>query len=141
MAIRGIGIDLIRVERLRVLLERWEDRFEERVFTEAEREECSRRKNRAECLALRFSAKEAFAKALGTGLRNPLTWQDIAVENDTLGKPLISLSERARRFCRKHHITSWHLSLTDDGEYGAAVVVLEGPAPEPQVEPEGEEEP
>jgi holo-[acyl-carrier protein] synthase len=141
MAIRGIGIDLIRIERLRLLLERWGTRFEERVFTEAERKECSGRKNYAACMALRFSAKEAFAKALGTGLRNPVTWQDVEVAYDALGKPLICLSERALQFCRKHNITSWHLSLTDDGDYGAAVVVLEGPPPVPHVVPEGEEEP
>ncbi|HOI96667.1 MAG TPA: holo-ACP synthase [Syntrophobacter fumaroxidans] len=141
MAIRGIGIDLIRVDRLRLLLERWGARFEQRVFTRNEREDCSRRKDYAGCLALRFSAKEAFAKALGTGLRNPVTWQDIEVSNDSLGKPTISLSESALRFCREHNITSWHLSLTDDGDYGAAVVVLEGPSVAPGTSPKGEAEP
>ncbi len=125
MAIHGVGIDLIRIDRLHRLLARWGERFEKRIFTEAEREACSRRSNYAACLAMRFSAKEAFVKALGTGIRGPVVWLDMEVLNNPLGRPQISLSHRAERFCRERGVTSWHLSLTDDGEYGAAVVVIE----------------
>jgi holo-[acyl-carrier protein] synthase len=75
---------------------------------------------------MRFAAKEAFVKALGLGIRSPVQWLDIEVRNDELGKPLILLSSRAREYCEKRGIRHWHLSLTDEGEYAAAVVVLEG---------------
>ena len=125
MPIYGMGIDLVRVERIKELLERWGERFETRVFTEFERQFCSGRKNRADCLALRFAAKEAFVKALGLGMRKPVLWQDIEVRQNALGKPEISLTPRALQYCRDKGIHSWHLSLTDEGQYGAAVVVIE----------------
>jgi holo-[acyl-carrier protein] synthase len=74
---------------------------------------------------MRFAAKEAFVKALGTGMRAPVLWLDIEVRNNALGKPEIVLSPRARSFCEEQGVRTWHLSLTDDGEYGAAVVVVE----------------
>ncbi len=125
MALHGIGIDLIRIDRLQRLLDRWGERFENRIFTRAEREACSHRSGYAACLAMRFAAKEAFVKALGTGVRGPVLWLDMEVLNDPLGKPRISLSQRALEFCRERRIRAWHLSLTDDGEYGAAVVAIE----------------
>lgn len=125
MAVYGVGIDLIRVERLQRSLARWGERFERRVFTEEESRNCDGRRRRASCLAMRFAAKEAFVKALGTGMRSPVTWRDIEVRRSTLGKPVIALSPRAAEFCARLGIRSWHVSLTDDGDYGAAVVVLE----------------
>jgi len=125
MGVYGVGIDLVRVERLEKSLEKWGARFRERVFTAHEIEHCSRRKNSVSCLALRFAAKEAFAKALGTGIRAPLSWLDIEVRNHAGGKPEVFLSSRAARYSRDRGILAWHLSLTDDGAYGAAVVVLE----------------
>jgi len=125
MAVYGVGIDLIRSERLGLALGRWGDRFTRRVFTTAEVAACAGRKEQVACLATRFAAKEAFVKALGRGMRSPVLWADIQVQNDDLGKPEISLSSRALEFCRDLGIRSWHLSLTDDGDYGAAVVILE----------------
>jgi holo-[acyl-carrier protein] synthase len=125
VGIYGVGIDLVGVDRIRGTLERWGGRFEERVFTEGELAACAGRKNRAGCLAMRFAAKEAFVKALGTGMRPPLRWRDIEVSNNPLGRPEIVLSDSAREFCLSLGARTWHLSLTDDGAYGAAVVVLE----------------
>jgi holo-[acyl-carrier protein] synthase len=125
MPIYGVGIDLVRVDRLEKLLERWGERFEVRVFTEFERQFCSGRKKRAACLALRFAAKEAFVKALGLGIRKPVLWQDIEIRHDALGKPEIFLTPRALQYCTDKGVGSWRLSLTDDGQYGAAVVVIE----------------
>ena len=125
MAIYGIGLDLVQVERLQRILDRWGERFEKRVFTTEELVVCGQRRNRAACLALRFAAKEAFVKALGTGIRGAMGWLDIEVRNAASGQPRIALSPRAASFCRELNICSWHLSLTDDGAYGAAVVVLE----------------
>ena len=126
MAVFGIGIDLVRVDRIGKALERWGSRFEKRVFTDRELEACSdRSRNRIKCLAVRFAAKEAFAKAMGTGIRPPLSWLDIEVVNDESGKPSVALSLQALDHCRSLGVRSRHLSLTDDGEYGAAVVVVE----------------
>lgn len=125
MAIYGVGIDLIRVDRLQTSLTRWGERFEKRVFTEVESRTCAERKNRASCLAMRFAAKEAFVKAMGTGMRSPVTWQDIEVQKAPSGKPIIALSDRVLKLCGERGIYAWHLSLTDDGNYGAALVVLE----------------
>jgi holo-[acyl-carrier protein] synthase len=74
---------------------------------------------------MRFAAKEAFVKALGLGLRQPVLWQDMEVRGNALGKPEIFLSARALEYCTDRGILSWHLSLTDDGQYGAAVVIIE----------------
>lgn len=125
MPIFGVGIDLVRIDRMQTLIERWGERFEVRVFTETEIAFCSGRKNKVSCLAVRFAAKEAFVKALGLGLRTPVLWNDMEIRADKLGKPEIFLSERAMKYCTERGITSWHLSLTDDGDYGAAVVVIE----------------
>jgi holo-[acyl-carrier protein] synthase len=125
MAIYGIGIDLVRSVRVGAALGRWGERFARRIFTPAETAACAGRKTQISCLAIRFAAKEAFVKALGRGMRSPVLWTDIQVQNDDLGRPEIHLSSRALDFCRDLGIRSWHLSLTDDGEYGAAVVILE----------------
>jgi len=125
MAIYGVGVDLVRIERLDKALDRWGDRFERRIFTEAESAGCAARKARASCLAMRFAAKEAFVKALGTGMRGPVQWRDIEVANDSLGKPLFLLSPAALNACSERGVRSWHLSMTDDGEYAEAFVILE----------------
>jgi len=125
MPVYGVGIDMVRRDRIQRLIERWGDRFESRVFTKGEIEACSKRKEYARCLAMRFAAKEAFVKALGTGMRAPVLWLDMEVQNNELGKPEIVLSSRALNYCAERNILAWHLSLTDEGEYGAAVVVIE----------------
>ncbi len=120
-----MGLDLIRVERIRKLLSRNPERAVERLFTPEEARHCKGKRDPAPCFAMRFSAKEAFAKALGTGIGKHVGWKDVEVVTDESGKPLIKLSENARRYCAKRGIVAWHLSLTDDGEYGAALVVIE----------------
>lgn len=125
MGVYGVGIDLVRVDRLRSILDRWGTRFEERVFTPGERATCAERRDPAGCFAIRFAAKEAFLKAIGTGMRAPWRWRDVEVCNNSLGKPEIVLSETAEAHCRSLGIRACHLSLTDDGAYGAALVVLE----------------
>ncbi|MGC8493538.1 MAG: holo-ACP synthase [Syntrophobacteraceae bacterium] len=125
MPIYGVGIDIVVVARLEKSLERFGARFESRVFTDFELEYCSARKGRTACLAMRFAAKEAFVKAMGLGMRKPLLWRDIEVRPDALGKPEIALSPRALDYCAEKGVRFWHLSLTDEGEYAAAVVVTE----------------
>ena len=124
--IRGIGIDIVKVDRIEQAVERWGYRFLKRIFTAAEIERCQQRARPAQCLALRFAAKEAFAKALGLGMRKGLRWRDIEVVHDHLGKPGLLLHNQAQRLLEAMEARRTWLSLSDEREYALAVVVLEG---------------
>jgi holo-[acyl-carrier protein] synthase len=122
----GVGVDLVNVERLETVLRRWGDRFVKRVFTDQEAEFCFKRAHPASPLALRFAAKEAFSKAIGLGMRKGIRWRDIEVFHYPGGRPGLRLQGRSSEICREKRITRFHLSLSDEGRYGVAVVVLEG---------------
>jgi holo-[acyl-carrier protein] synthase len=124
--IRGIGVDIVKVDRIEQAVERWGDRFLKRIFTAAEIERCQQRARPAQCLALRFAAKEAFAKALGLGMRKGLRWRDIEVVHDHLGKPDLLLHNQAQRLLEAVEASRTWLSLSDERESALAVVVLEG---------------
>ncbi|RLA87911.1 MAG: hypothetical protein DRG34_04995 [Deltaproteobacteria bacterium] len=124
--IRGIGVDIVKVDRIEQAVERWGDRFLKRIFTAAEIERCQQRARPAQCLALRFAAKEAFAKALGLGMRKGLRWRDIEVVHDHLGKPDLLLHNQAQRLLEAMEASRTWLSLSDERESALAVVVLEG---------------
>jgi holo-[acyl-carrier protein] synthase len=123
--IYGIGIDLVRVVRIAEVLKRWNNRFIRRVFTEEEARQCLARAFPASSFALRFAAKEAFSKAIGLGMRRGVRWRDIEVFHYPGGKPGLKLYGRCLEICRENEISGCHLSLSDEGDYGAAVVVLE----------------
>lgn len=123
--IYGIGTDIVAVERFQRFIDSGNSAIIERLFTPAERAHCSIRKDMASCLAARFAAKEAFLKALGTGLRNGLSWLDMEVSNDTLGKPALHLSGRAAELFQAQELTGVHLSLSHDGGNAIAMVVVE----------------
>jgi len=126
--ILGLGSDLIDIRRVERTLERFGDRFIQRVFTPVERERMSRRVNPAATLAKRFAAKEACAKALGTGLRRGVFWRDMGVVNLRGGKPTLRLTGGALR--RLEEITppgmeAWiDLTMTDDHPLAQAVVII-----------------
>ncbi len=124
--IRGIGVDIVKVDRIEKAVERWGHRFLERIFTPAEIERCQKRARPAQCLALRFAAKEAFAKALGLGMRKGLRWRDIEVVHDNFGKPDLLLHNQAQRLLEDVEASRTWLSLSDERESALAVVVLEG---------------
>jgi holo-[acyl-carrier protein] synthase len=124
--IRGIGVDIVKVDRIEKAVERWGHRFLERIFTAAEIERCQKRARPAQCLALRFAAKEAFAKALGLGMREGLRWRDIEVVHDNFGKPDLLLHNQAQRLLETVEASRTWLSLSDERESALAVVVLEG---------------
>lgn len=124
--IRGIGVDIVKVDRIEQAVERWGYRFLKRIFTAAEIERCQQRARPAQCLALRFAAKEAFAKALGLGMRKGLRWRDIEVVHDHLGKPDLLLHNQAQRLLEAVEANRTWLSLSDERESAVAVVVLEG---------------
>ncbi len=124
--IRGIGVDIVKVDRIEKAVERWGDRFLKRIFTAAEIERCQKRARPAQCLALRFAAKEAFAKALGLGMRKGLRWRDIEVVHDNFGKPDLLLHNQAQRLLESVEASRTWLSLSDERESALALVVLEG---------------
>lgn len=123
--IYGTGVDLVNIQRMERVILTWGDRFIHRVFTGREARFCRGRPASHAAFALRFAAKEAFSKALGLGMRNGIHWRDIEVFHYPSGKPGLSLSGAAAAICRRQGITGIHLSLSDDEDYGIAMVVLE----------------
>lgn len=125
MAILGTGIDLAQISRFRRFLEEDKTALLKRLFTESELEYAQARKDAASHLAVRFAAKEAYLKALGTGLRFGMSWQQIEVVRNDLGKPSLSLCDRALELLKEKGAKRTHLSYSHDGDYGVASVILE----------------
>ncbi len=123
--IYGIGVDLVNIKRMERVIRRWGDRFICRVFTTGEMEICYSRSSPPSAFALRFAAKEAFSKARGLGMRKGVKWMDIEVFHFPGGRPGLRLHGRSSDICHNEKITGFHLSLSDEGEYGIAMVVLE----------------
>lgn len=124
MAIQGIGTDLAQISRFRKFLAPG-NRVVERIFSADERQYALKMKDPAPHLAARFAAKEAFVKALGTGLRDGLSWQQISVVRDELGCPSLQLSGRAAELLAARGASRVHLSYSHDGDYAVATVILE----------------
>ena len=124
----GIGTDVVSIERIAGVLERHGERFLKRVLTVEERARYDRthEKARPGHLAKRWAAKEAFAKAIGTGIHPPFTWQSITVGRDAKGKPLVITNEKMARHLEAMGVTGSHISLTDDAGVAVAFVVREG---------------
>jgi holo-[acyl-carrier protein] synthase len=132
----GLGSDLCNIERIQASLDRFGDRFEARVFTDAERAKAARRPfTRAGTLAKRFAAKEAFSKAVGTGFKRGVFMRDIGVINAPSGAPTLALTGGARArldaITPAGHVATVHLTLTDDHPWAQAFVVIEA-TPDPQ---------
>ena len=124
----GVGTDLCDIRRIERTLERFPERFTSRVFTETERARVARRRNPAAAFAQRFAAKEACAKALGTGFRRGVFWRDMGVDNLPSGKPFLTLTGGAK--ARLEELTppgmeaAIELTLTDEYPLAHAVVVI-----------------
>ena len=123
--IYGVGIDIVEVSRIEKAIDRWGVRFLERIFTEGEIQYCQDKARSASRFALRFAAKEAFSKALGLGFRDGLRFLDIEVIRVPNERPYLNLHERARELWQSRDLKNSALSLSDDGLYATAVVVLE----------------
>ncbi len=127
--ILGIGSDLSDIRRIEASLARFGDRFKQRVFTQTERTRSERKTDQAASYAKRFAAKEACAKALGTGIRRGVFWRDMGVVNMRSGQPTMALTGGAA--ARLAEITPAgmgaviHVSLTDDHPYAQAFVIIE----------------
>ena len=129
----GIGNDLCDIRRLAAVLERHGTRFTQRCFTDVERRKAERRADQAGTYAKRFAAKEACAKALGTGLRHGVFWRDMGVVNRPSGQPTLHLTggalARLRAIVPPGYEPVIHLSLTDEHPYAQAFVVIEARPP------------
>lgn len=122
----GIGTDLCAIERIERSLERYGERFARKVLVEAELERLRRHRSPAAYLAKRFAAKEAFSKAMGTGIHFPVNWHNVSVENESSGRPVLKFSAPLAELLDRRGITAAHLSLTDEVGMACAFVVLEG---------------
>ena len=118
----SVGVDVIETERIARALERWGDRFLSHVYTPTEVEYC---RNHVPELAVRFAAKEAVSKALGTGIRG-VTWREMEVLPDSRGKPLVRLHGRAKRRARALGLDEFAISLSHSRRYAVAFVVASG---------------
>jgi len=124
--ILGIGIDLVEISRLERALCRWGDRLTQRLFTPEEWESCASKARQREWSAGRLAAKEAFLKALGTGLAHGIRWRDVEILRGESGEPRIRLAGRAQEIFEEMRMTRAWLSLSHQGGFSVAVVVLEG---------------
>lgn len=127
--ILGIGTDLANIERIARTLERFGDRFRNRVFTPVEQAKAERRADVAGTYAKRWAAKEACSKALGTGLRMGIAWRDMAVSNLETGQPVMQVTgwaeARLAEMTPPGHAAIIHVTLTDDHPWAQAFVVIE----------------
>ena len=121
----GMGTDLTEIHRVERSIERFGDRFLERIFTAGEIAYCRSKKGFAESFAARFAAKEAGAKALGTGISQGVSWQELEVRRASSGKPSLHLSGRAAELAAKLGVVRISLSLTHTRGMALAVVVME----------------
>ncbi len=127
--ILGIGTDLANIERIQGTLDRFGDRFKNRVFTDVEQRKSERRKDVAGTYAKRWAAKEACSKALGTGLAMGIAWKDMSVSNLRSGQPIMHVTgwakDRLDAMTPEGHEAIIHVTLTDDYPWASAFVVIE----------------
>lgn len=122
--IYGIGTDIVDITRMRENLDKYGDKFARRILTESEFSEFETKKTKAAFLAKRFAAKEATAKAMGTGFSQGLSLHHIGIGHDDAGKPILEFLDVAEIFLKTHKIKQAHLSLADEKDYAVAFVTL-----------------
>jgi holo-[acyl-carrier protein] synthase len=123
--IYGVGTDLIELRRVERVWKRYGERFAKRILCEPELKRLRSHRQPVAYLAKRFAAKEAFSKALGTGIHAPANWHGVWVVNLKSGKPVLEFSPPLKAFLRERKIRNSHLSLTDEREIASATVILE----------------
>lgn len=128
--VKGVGVDLAQIPRLRRVVERWDDRFLRRVFTEDEIAYCRRRRDPIPHFAARFAAKEATLKALGTGLSMGVNWRELEVRRERGQAPTMVLRGRTQAIARAKGASRVLLSLSHDGDYAMAHALLVGDSPD-----------
>jgi holo-[acyl-carrier protein] synthase len=123
--IYGVGTDVVEIERIRTVLQKYGERFARKILCEGELKRFHGHRLPANYLAKRFAAKEAFTKALGTGIRAPANWHGVWVRNLPSGKPVLEFSDALKKFMAVKGVTSSHVSLSDEKGVAFATVVLE----------------
>ena len=123
--IYGVGTDVVEIGRIEKALERWGERFAERILCEAELRRFRKHRQPVSYLAKRFAAKEAFTKALGTGIKAPANWHGVWVANLPSGKPELQFSEPLKDLLSRRGISRTHVSLSDERGVAVATVILE----------------
>ena len=123
--IYGVGTDVVEIGRIEAALKRYGERFAQRVLCPSELERFHEHRLQANYLAKRFAAKEAFSKALGTGIKAPANWHGVWVRNLASGQPVLEFSEALDALLKKRGITSAHVSLSDEKGVAFATVILE----------------
>ena len=123
--IYGVGTDVVEIGRIEKAIERWGERFARKVLVESELKRFSAHRLPASYLAKRFAAKEAFVKALGTGIRSPAGWHGVWVANLPSGKPVLEFSAALKKFLKEKGVTQAHVSLSDEKDVAFATVILE----------------
>ena len=121
----GVGTDVVEIGRIEKALARWGERFAERILCDPELSRFRNHKQPVSYLAKRFAAKEAFTKALGTGIKAPANWHGVWVANLGSGKPELQFSEPLKKVLSSRGISSCHLSLADERGLAIATVILE----------------
>ena len=123
--IYGVGTDVVEIERIRSALERFGERFARRILCEPELKRFHGHRLPANYLAKRFAAKEAFTKALGTGIHAPANWHGVWVRNLPSGKPVLEFSDALKQLLSQRKISTAHVSLSDERGMAMATVILE----------------
>jgi holo-[acyl-carrier protein] synthase len=121
----GVGTDIVEIERIEKALTRWGERFAEKILCPPELARFKKHIKPAPYLAKRFAAKEAFTKALGTGIRAPANWHGVWVVNLPSGKPELQFSEPLKALVKQRGIAGCHVTLTDERGLAVATVILE----------------
>lgn len=126
MSIYGVGIDIVNIIRFKSILNK-NNIFKQRIFSKSEINYCQKKKNKISCLAMRYAAKEAFSKALGTGISNGISFKEIEVKNNKIGKPNINIKGKSKlivkKILKKNSFKSF-VSLSDDKPCAIAIVVI-----------------
>lgn len=123
--IYGVGTDVVEIARIKAVLEKYGERFARKILCESELRRFRAHRLPANYLAKRFAAKEAFTKALGTGIRAPANWHGVWVRNLPSGKPVLEFSDALQGLMDRKGVTSAHVSLSDEKGVAFATVVLE----------------
>lgn len=120
----GIGIDIVRVERIQRMIDRWKLRFLNRIFTPVEQSYSKKFKQPEAHLAARFAVKEAVFKSMGTGWTGGIRWTDVEVNNETSGQPKVKVHGKVKQWIHEHGVTEIHVSISHDTDYSIAQVIL-----------------
>lgn len=121
----GIGTDIVKIERMQASLDRFGERFAQKILSDAELQELPNQHSAAHFLAKRFAAKEATVKALGTGIKQGVSFKHITVSHDSHGKPILVLTGKAADIAKQLHINNTHISISDEQDNAIAMVIFE----------------